>query len=318
MKTLEMLKELKRGTPAALIGALLYVTAAMPLPAEEAPPAPISDSPRVLYNDGTRQLRAGKLTEAEELLQTSVAAQDIALQPMALYNLGCVRVAQGVELLKKSKDPGGRANKGHVEALTGLADDASQAIDAAIASENEQQMILAYLRGHGVHREINTATKAVRKALEAKQDILAKWQRAAGDFRGAAELKNTDADATFNAAATERSIAALIDKLDQLQQAGMKMQAAGQQLGQKLQKLKGMIPAANMPPGAPGDDEDDDDLPGMTKGEQEGAGKTGEEMKISPEEVEQMLAGYKLGGDHRLPLGQEGTAKPKDHTGKDW
>jgi hypothetical protein len=41
-------------------------------------------------------------------------------------------------------------------------------------------------------------------------------------------------------------------------------------------------------------------------------------MKISPEEAEQLLAGYKLGGDRRLPLGQEGTAKPKDHAGKNW
>ena len=280
--------------------------------------APAPNSPRALYNLGTEQLRAKKLTEAEETFQASVAGQDTSLQPLALYNLGCVRVAQGVDLLKKSRDPTGRANKAHVDNMTALADQTSSAIDAAIASKNEQNMIAAYLRGRGVHHEINAATKAVRTALEAKKDILAKWQRAAGDFRGAAELQEKDTDATFNAEATERAIAALIDKLNQLQQAAMQMKAAGQKLGDKLKKLKGMLPMPNMPPGAPGDDDPDEDMPGMQPGDKEGATKSGEEMKISPEEAEQMLGGYKLAGDHRLPLGQEATAKPKNRSGKPW
>ena len=297
--------------------AMLFLSA-MQLSAEESPATPVSGSSRDLYNYGTQKLQAGKLAEAEELLQNSVAGQQSALQPLALYNLGEARVAEGVDLLKKSKDPSGRANQGRVDALTSLANDASRTIDEAIASENEQKMISAYLRGHGIHREINAAAKAVSKALETQRDILAKWQRADGDFRSAAELHATDADATFNAEATERSIAALIDKMNRLQQAGMKMKAAGQQLGEKLQKLKGMMPMPDGPPGAPGDDQEDEDMPGMKPGEQEGAGKVGEEMKISPEEAEQLLAGYKLGGDRRLPLGQEGTAKPKDHAGKNW
>ena len=286
--------------------------------AETPAPLPAGDSPRDLYNAGTVQLRAGKLPDAEELLQSSVASQVAAVQPLALYNLGCVRVAQGAELLKKSQDPGGRANVKRVDTLTSLADDASRRIDEAIASQNEQKMVSAYLRGGGIRREINAATKAVHQALEAKKDILAKWQRAAGDFRSAAELHGTDKDATFNAEATERAIAALIDKLNQLQQAGMKMNAAGKQLGAKLKQLKGMMPMPDMPPGAPGGDDDDQQMPGMQPGEQEGAGKAGDEMKISPEEAEQLLAGFKLGSEHRLLMGEEATTKPKDHKGKDW
>ena len=298
--------------------ALVWVLGMLAVRAETPSPLPTGDSPRDWYNAGTDQLQAGKLPEAEELLQTSVASQTAALQPLALYNLGCVRVAQGTELLKKSKDPTGRSDLGHVETLTSLANDASREIDAAIASENEEKMVSAYLRGGGIRREINAATKAVRQALEAKKDILAKWQRAAGDFRSAAELHAADADATYNAEATERAIAALIDKLNQLQQAGMKMNGAGKQLGQKLKQLKGMMPMPNMPPGAPGDDDEDEDMPGPKPGEQEGASKAGDEMKISPEQAEQMLAGFKLNGEHRLPLGDEGTARPNDHGGRDW
>ncbi len=314
------LKKLHRSSEglAAGLTALAWVLGVLAVRAETPSPLPAGDSPRDWYNAGTVQLRAGKLPEAEELLQNSVASQAAALQPLALYNLGCVRVAEGAELLKKSKDSTGRSDQGHVETLTSLANDASREIDAAIASENEQKMVSAYLRGGGIRREINAATKAVRQALEAKKDILAKWQRAAGDFRGAAELHAADADATYNAEATERAIAALIDKLNQLQQAGMKMNGAGKQLGQKLKQLKGMMPMPNMPPGAPGDDDEDEDMPGLKPGEQEGAGKAGDEMKISPEEAEQMLAGFKLNGEHRLPLGDEGTAKPKNHGGRDW
>ena len=73
-----------------------------------------------------------------------------------------------------------------------------------------------------------------------------------------------------------------------------------------------------MPPGAPGDDGEDENLPSLQPGQQEGATKPGDEMKISPEEAEQMLNGYKLGGDHPLRLVDEGKKKPINQTGKDW
>jgi hypothetical protein len=297
---------------------LFFACSTLVLPAEEAVEAtPAPASAKDMFNSGTVQLRAGKLSAAEELLQNTVASQDPRLQPLALYNLGCARVAEGAEILKQGKDAGGRADKARVDGLTDLATDASRQIDDAIASANEANMVAAYLRGGGTRREINAATKAVRKALESQRQTLAKWQRAAGDFRSAAELQSADADALFNAGATEHAIAALIDKLNQLQQSAARMSAAGKQLGEKLQKLKGMIPAPNMPPGAPGD-EDEEDMPGLQPGQQEGAGKAGEEIKISREEAEQLLNGYKLSGDHRLPVGEEGKNKPKNQSGKNW
>ena len=76
-------------------------------------------------------------------------------------------------------------------------------------------------------------------------------------------------------------------------------------------------PQSNMPPGAPGD-EDNDDMRGLEPGQKEGAGKTGEEIKLSPEEAAQLLNGFKLGGERRLPLGEEGKSKPKNPIGRTW
>jgi len=300
------------------LAAMLCALTLAELRAEEpAQPAAPETSPGQ-FNAGTRQLRDGKLAAAEALLQNAVAGQDARVQPRALYNLGWTRVAEGAEILKEGKDAKGRATVTHANNLTAAAGEAVRQIDEALSSANEQQMVAAYLRGGGVHREINAATKAVRQALAAQQQTLAKWQRAAGDFRSAAELSGADADATYNAEATERAIAALIDKLTQLQQAAARMAAAGKELGEKLQELKGKIPAPDMPPGAPGDDAEDENLPGLQPGQQEGATKTGDEMKISPGEAEQMLNGYKLGGDHPLRWGDEGKKKPSNQTGKNW
>ena len=300
-----------------LYSALLLLAATPGLCAGEPASPPPPTAPQAMFNFGTRQLQAGKLPEAEEWLQTAVASQDPRLQPLALYNLGWVRVAQGADILKRGKDATGRANPAHVDDLTDQAGAAIRRIDDAIASANEQQMVAAYLHGGGVRREINAATKVVHKALESQRQTLAKWQRADGDFRSAVELHSADTDARFNAAATEKAIAALIDKLNQLQPAAMRMNAAGQKLGDKMEKLKGMIPAPNMPPGAPGD-EDNDDMRGLEPGQKEGAGKVGEEIKLSPEEAAQLLNGFKLGGERRLPLGEEGKSKPKNPTGRTW
>ena len=72
---------------------------AIPSPSapEPAPPA----TPREFYDAGTRQLRAGKLREAETLLESALASQKEQLRPPTLYNLGLVRFGQGVEQSKK-------------------------------------------------------------------------------------------------------------------------------------------------------------------------------------------------------------------------
>jgi hypothetical protein len=86
-----------------------------------------------------------------------------------------------------------------------------------------------------------------------------------------------------------------------------------------MKQLKGRIPAPDMPPGAAGDEDDDEDMPkGPPPGEKEGESKQGEEMTLSPEQAAWLLNGYKLDSEHRLPMGQENTVQPKDRSGRTW
>ena len=74
-----------------------------------------------------------------------------------------------------------------------------------------------------------------------------------------------------------------------------------------------------MPPGAPGDGEEEEDMPdGLQPGMQEGASKSGEEQHMSREEAGEMLKGFRLDGDRRLPMGEGKDGKPKDPNRKTW
>src|SRR5882724_3587431 len=166
---------------------------------------PEDSSPRQLYNDGTRQLRAGKLREAEALLQGAVASQDEKTQPPALYNLGHVRFAQGKEALKDGPNAGVVQTRSENAMANG--DTAIKAIDEAMAGNDVRDMANAYLRGRGARRDLKGAMEAVQRAMEVYGGVLAKWQRALGDFRSAVELRPPDADAQTNADLVDRSIA---------------------------------------------------------------------------------------------------------------
>src|SRR5260221_14312084 len=170
---------------------------------------PEDSSARQLYNDGTRQLRAGKLREAEALLQGAVASQDEKTQPQALYNLGHVRFREGIQALKDAPDAG-TVRAGSENAMAN-GDTAIKAIDEAMAGNDLQGMVGAYLRGRGARRELKSATEAVQRAMEVYGGVLAKWQRALGDFRSTHELRPSDTDALSNADVVDRSIARLVD-----------------------------------------------------------------------------------------------------------
>src|SRR5512141_2423321 len=70
------------------------------------------DTPRELFNTGTRLLREGKLRESEIFFESALGSQDERMQPTALYNLGHVRFAQGVEELKKGPTSKDALNQG--------------------------------------------------------------------------------------------------------------------------------------------------------------------------------------------------------------
>ena len=289
------------------------------------PPPVVQATARGFYNAGTERLLAGKFDDAEMLLESSLARQDASVQPEALYNLGHVRFAQGIEELKKS--PGGAAtiNRGAASAAAG--EDAIQRAADALASNDVQQMVEAYLDGLGARREIRAATKAVQSAMEKYGKALVKWQRALNDFRSAAELNPADTNALHNAEIVKQAIARLVDSMQEMQQLPTKLGGKKSELDKLLKQLKGKIPATDMPPGAPGGQEEDEDgddgklpSPESLTGKQEGdRGGGGQELglKISAEQAGQLMNSL-LPGAKQLPMGQGELGVPKNPSGRIW
>ena len=274
-------------------------------------------TPREFYNAGTQQLRTGKLREAEAFLESALTSQQESLQAPALYNLGHVRFAQGIEVLKKSPPTGPTKARSQTAARQG--DEAIRQADEALGGNDVQKLVAAYLRGRGARKELKVATEAVRRALTVHGAALARWQRASGDFKSVVELQSKAADALHNADVLDRCIAKLVDSLREMQQCADGMCDKAGQLGEKLKQLKGRIPAQNMPPGAAGDDEEDEDFPtGPQPGQQEGPSKEGKETTLTQEQAGWVLVGFKLDSERRLPMGQGELAPPNGRKRLPW
>jgi tetratricopeptide (TPR) repeat protein len=293
--------------------AVLLVLAATP---SSGPESETPSNPREFFNAGTRKLGAGKLKEAEALLESALASQSRRLQPSALYNLGHVRFDQGAEELKKGPAAGSTTARG--KAVASRADEAIRAADSALAGNDLDQMVAAYRRGRGLRKELKEAAAAVRRALQTHGATLSRWDRASGDFHGALELKPSDADARENAEMVDRCIAALVDSIREMQQLANALGDKKQELGQKLKDLKGRIPDEDAPPGGGGDDDDEDQPNGPQPGQKDGPTKEGEETSMSPEQAGWLLDGFKLEGERRLPMGQDQQAQPRDRNRPTW
>jgi tetratricopeptide (TPR) repeat protein len=283
-----------------------------------APPAPAS--PREFYNAGTKMLAVTNFAEAEKYFQAALAAQDERVQPAVLYNLGHTRFDEGSELLKKGPDAQKTAAQGNAALAAG--DHAIRQSEAALAEKNVEKMVAAYLEGRGARRELREAEKAVQAAMETYGKTLAKWQRAADDFKGAAELNPADTNAAHNAEIVERGIAKLVDQQNQMMQMMGAMGKQKQDLGNMLSQLKGQIPAPNAPPGAAGDDDDEDKgvQPDSLAGQKENASREGGqiEMPLSPDVAGQLLGGLGLDGSRRLPMNETNTSQPKERSRRTW
>jgi len=309
-----------------LAPAALVMLAAAPTPAPVPAPAPASTpagpeatpaSPREWFNAGARKLGDGKLKEAEAMLETALGAQSEALQPAALYDLGHVRFAQGVEELKKGPAAKPAKDRGTTAGAHGT--DAIKAADAALASNQVDQMVAAYRRGRGTRKELKDAQAAVKRALQTYGTALGKWERASGDFHGAVELDPKDSDARQNAELVDQYLAKLIDSVRDMQDMANALGDKKQDLGQKLKDLKGKIPADDAPPGGAGDDDEDEDQPkGPEPGQEEGPGKEGKEIPMTAEQAGWLLDGFKLDGERRLPMGQGEPSDPKNRNRPTW
>ncbi len=275
-------------------------------------------STREAFNSGSARLREGKLREAEGMLEGVLGEQKDAWRVPALYNLGHVRFAQGMEELKKSEAAGPAAARGRAMAL-GAEETITEGRDALRMNEIKR-MVDSYVHGRGSRREIRAAIKAVRQALQLHAVALNRLQRAAGDWKSAVELDPGNADARQNAEVADRHIARVVDSIRDLQQSLKAMQSAGEGLRQMMNQLKGKIPAENMPPGAPGEDEEEDEDGGMLPppGTQEGPGKEGEERQVSPDDASWLLEGFRSGEDKRLPMTQGREGEPRERNRGTW
>ena len=302
---------------ALLLGLLAPLCALAAATSTDGPEPPAPSTPREFYNAGTQKLLQGKLREAEAFLESALASQVEALQPPTLFNLGDVRFRQGVEELKKGPSAGAAAaaarSAGHA------ADQAIEQADTALAGDDVMQLVDSYLQGRGARKELKAATAAVRRALEAHRATLTRWQRSADDFKSALELKRADSDAQYNAQVVDRWIAKLVDSLRQLQQCAGALGQKKSELDKKLKQLKGRIPAQDMPPGAAGDDDEDEDQPfGPKPGQEEGPTKDGQEMHLSAEQAGWLLDSFKLDSERRLPMSGDQGALPIDRNRPTW
>lgn len=303
---------------------LLALVCRLPATAAEATnPPPVTA--RDFYNAGTKLLGEKKFAEAERMFESSLAAQDERVQPVAMFNLGHVRFADGAEILKKGPD----AQKVTARAKSAVAGSQNALAygESALADDQINRMLDAYLAGRGARRELRAAEKAVKAAMETCGKTLTRWQRAADDFQGAAELNPADTNAVRNKEIVQEHIAQLVDALRQMQELAGQMSGQKQQLDQMLGKLKGKIPAPNAPPGGEGDDDEDgsgsgqgDLKPESLTGMEEGAGRGGEEMKapLSPDQAGRMLDALPVDGRRRLPIGGDQEGSPSNKQGKNW
>jgi tetratricopeptide (TPR) repeat protein len=302
---------LKRFAPAFALAICCPALAAV---VTNAPPATSRD----FYNAGTRLLATNKFADAEKMFASALAAQDERVQPAALYNLGHTRFAEGVELLKKGPDKQKVATQGSADLTVG--GESIRSTQSALDHNDLSKMIAAYIEGHGVRHELHDAEKAVQAAMETYGSTLLKWRRAADDFKSAAELNPADTNAVRNAEIVEQGIAKLVDSLQKMQQMATALGNQRQQMNDLLNQLKGRIPKENMPPGAAGDDDDEDVQPGSLAGQKENPSREGNQpqIQLSPDEAGQILDGLSLDGSRRLEMSdRQGTPK-KDKKGRDW
>ena len=275
---------------------------------------------RDFYNAGTRLFAKTNYAEAEKMFTSALAAQDESVQPLTLFNLGHTRFGEGVELLKKGPDAQKVSVRGNAALAAG--GHAISAAESALEENALDKMIAAYLEGRGARRELNAAEKAVQSAMETYGKTLLKWQRAADDFKGAAELNPADTNAQHNAEIVECGIARLVDEINKMQQMMGAMGKQKQDLGKMLSKLKGQIPAPDAPPGSAGDDGDDDEgvQPDSLAGQKENAAREGDQMPapLSPDQAGQILDGLSIDGSRRLPMGDKQSPPSKDKNGRNW
>ena len=299
----------------------------------------LSDSApaRQLYNEGSHWL-AKTNWRAEPYLKAALK-DDRFLNP-ALYNLGHIHFNAGLEELKKG--PSGKSTVSKARETANHTDQVIKDIDNVLGSaggspssqnaqpaeppqqdENLNKLLQSYMQGRGARKEIKAAMRAIKIALETHGKTLVKWQRSSGDFKSAVEVVASDVDARHNADVVDRTIAKLIDSIREMEAMAAALGQKKDKLDGQMKQLKGKMPGGELPPGAPGDDDEEDEQSPFGKQPGEEAGQKKDEKKetgLTPEQAAWLLEGYKLDSERRLPMtiteGKE--TKPNDRSRPTW
>lgn len=274
-------------------------------------------TPREAYNQGTDALTKGYLREAESWFLRSTAAQNLQLQPPALYNLGHVRYRQGQELLKGESARQPLIDRADTAQEDGT--DANQRAGRALKKDQLNDILEAYMNGRSVRKQLRVAHEDVQRALDLYGAVLVRWRRSVGDFRSSDELSKSE-DALFNARSVERQIEELLKHVQQLQQEKMQLGQTRAELKEKMAELKKKIPDGMLQPGQGEEEEDEEEenQPKPDSGFKDQAGKQGEQRGITPEIAQQILEALGLKGDRKLPFGGDEQSQPRARKGKDW
>lgn len=274
---------------------------------------------REFYNTGTELLAAKKFGEAEEMFLSALAAQDEQARQPSLYNLAQARFDDGLAALKKGPSSSSGVAQGGQAAFE--AGSAIERGESALASDDLSKLIEAYVAGLGARHDLRSAAAAVRQAMERYGETLRKWRQADDDFKSAAELNPADENAARNAKIVEQYIARLVDSLRQMQRMAAMLGARRQRLDHVLRQIGGRIPKPDLPPGAPGDQDEDEGLqPESLRGLKEGATRMGNPMKmpLSRDQAAQILNGIPLDGAQRLMMNESKTGRPAQNSGLTW
>ena len=286
------------------------------------PALAVQRSARELYNEGAAKLVKGELREAETALREAAATNSENVQPLALYNLGHVRFAQGTETLK------GEGNRqqllGSADAACVVAEEAIRKGTPAAEGDDLQQIIGAYMEARAARKELRVSRDDTQRTIDLLGSALSRWRRSVGDFQSAAELDAKNEDATFNADIVERKIAELLKFKKQTEQRSESVGSQREKIKELMKKLRGKIPKGMM---SESDDEEDDDDEGE-KGEpkigEKQQQRIGGEREVSPEMARWLKETMKR---RTMSLGnEEGEGfrpsdeqrKPAQRKGKDW
>ena len=271
---------------------------------------------RELFNQGTQQLTAKNLHEAETALDAAVTIDDGALQPAGLYNLGYVRFRAGQEMLKQAPPAENVINAGGAARQLGNA--AINRANAALMTDELPEIMEAYQFGRLTAHSLKQTETAVKNALDTNDKVIARWLRSWGDFKSAVELKPDYENASFNADVVDRHLQALKKQQQELAAMMAMLGKLKEELKGKLNALKKKMPGDDPGKGGKGGDEDEGEEPKKPDPNgQENQGNEGQQQALTPEEAMQLLSSLHSDLSRKLSV-SDGQAAPKKKNGRNW